>query len=83
MTVEKMPVDCDFYEIALEDAALRLGGVPLHELDVYVSINERVRARQLQASHGFNLHLVAPCLMRNRDGWAVSHHGRWIYSDGA
>lgn len=79
----KMAHSPSLSETALEEAANVLGFVPLHELEVYAALPLRMTARQLQALHGFELYLMAPCLMRSSDGWAVSYNGRWLYSDGA
>ena len=82
MAVEKMPVACDLSDIALQDAAHRLGDVPLGECVVSCGGYNGTYARRLQGQLGFELHVVPDCILSSKTAWALWYYGACIWSPG-
>lgn len=87
--IQKISVNCDFSETALEHACRQLGGVPLSEVRVVTSYENRNFARELQAQFGFDLTLVPSAILRSDgadyhrgDVWCVEHAGGIVWSPG-
>lgn len=79
----KMPIDCDLAGTMLIQASNMLGNIPLSDLTVCCSLENRHEARKLQGQFGFELVLVPEIVLITRDTWSASFQGRTIWSRGA
>lgn len=82
MTVAKLSTACDFSRTALEEVG-RQFMCPLHELTVYVSIGEQVRARKMQGDCGFDLVLIPDALLGTRSTWGARRGNDMLWTEGA
>jgi len=80
--VQALPTSADFSLAALEEARLMCGAPDLHDLHVYVSDGDRIRARELQGAHGFWLTIVPRYLLRTAHCWGVTYCGNAAWSEG-
>lgn len=81
--VQKMMVDCDFSEVAADDARQMLNAPNLGSMRFWVTERQALEGRRLQGQHGFELTVIPEFIAKGSYTWCAEYLGHRVWSQGA